>query len=212
MTRLYFARHGHSEANVAGVFANRGDGFPLTAQGFGQARMLAERLSGVPVDRIYTSPLLRAWQTADAVSAVTCAPVEVTGALAECDMGELEGRSDAAGWAVHAEVNDDWVLKGRWDSHPPGGESLHDVQARFTPLIDALRAEDGDGSYILIGHGSLFRSVLPLVLANVDYSFTAQNGLDHTHLVVAEQTGASFVCRQWADRPVAPGEFLHHWE
>ena len=100
---LMFVRHGHSEANVAGVFANRGEGYPLTDTGRAQAAELADRLGDLQVDRVYSSPLLRARQTADVSAARTGAPVTVTAALTECDMGELEGTGDPAGWALHTK-------------------------------------------------------------------------------------------------------------
>lgn len=87
---LMFVRHGHSEVNVAGVFANRGEGYPLSDTGRAQAAELADRLGDLQVDRVYSSPLLRARQTADVIAARTGAPVTVTAALTECDMGELE--------------------------------------------------------------------------------------------------------------------------
>jgi bisphosphoglycerate-dependent phosphoglycerate mutase len=58
--RLYLVRHGESEANVLGVFSNRGFKHPLTAHGREQAVGLAGLLAGKGISRIYTSPLQRA--------------------------------------------------------------------------------------------------------------------------------------------------------
>jgi broad specificity phosphatase PhoE len=67
--RFYFARHGESDANRQHVFANLGDGPPLTSRGRQQARTLARQLSCDGIEHIYASPLLRARQTADTVAA-----------------------------------------------------------------------------------------------------------------------------------------------
>jgi broad specificity phosphatase PhoE len=203
VSMLVFVRHGHSQANVAGVFANRGDGYPLTDTGRVQAGELADRLADLPVDRVYSSPLLRARQTAEVITARTGAPVTVTAALTECDMGELEGTGDPAGWALHARVNDAW-LHGHPEARPPGGESLLDVRARFAPLIDTLATESADRCCVLVGHGSLYRAVLPWLLAGVDHAFTAAHALGYTDMVIAEYRGCGFTCISWAGLPTDP--------
>ena len=81
--RLYFARHGESEANTTGVFSNRPPGHALTAAGREQAQGLADRLRAEGIAQIYSSPLLRAQQTAEILAATVGAPVEVPDALRE---------------------------------------------------------------------------------------------------------------------------------
>ena len=61
--RIYFVRHGESEANVRHVIANRGRSYGLTAVGRAQARALAARLPMGRVQVVYHSPLARAAET-----------------------------------------------------------------------------------------------------------------------------------------------------
>jgi broad specificity phosphatase PhoE len=72
MTRvIWLARHGNREDFVDPGWRERAplpDDPPLSADGVEQARRLARRLRGEPVGAIYTSPFLRAVQTADAVA------------------------------------------------------------------------------------------------------------------------------------------------
>ena len=63
--RLYFIRHGESEANIANVFSNRPPGHALTAAGREQARGAGRAPAPEGLTAIYSSPLLRATQTAD---------------------------------------------------------------------------------------------------------------------------------------------------
>ncbi len=66
--RVHFTRHGQSEANVARVVSNRGLVHPLTSQGRSDARRLAASLAGEGIVRVYSSPLLRAIETATVVA------------------------------------------------------------------------------------------------------------------------------------------------
>src|SRR3712207_5088470 len=101
---LYFVRHGESEANRLREFSNRGVKHGLTPRGREQAAALARALRGAAVAKLFSSPLLRAVETAEILSAAIGVPYEVTDALREYDCGILEGRSDAASWQVYDEV------------------------------------------------------------------------------------------------------------
>ena len=94
--RLYFVRHGESEANLLHVIANRGHRYGLTARGQQQAVALVHQLRQVPVSGLFTSPLRRAVETATILSHAWGRPFHLTEALREYDCGVLENRSDAA--------------------------------------------------------------------------------------------------------------------
>ena len=66
MTTVYFIRHGTTENNIAGRFQGRSD-IPLGEKGRKQAACLGERFAHIPLDAVYTSPLRRAYQTAEGV-------------------------------------------------------------------------------------------------------------------------------------------------
>ncbi len=72
--KLYFVRHGESTANLLREFSNGGAKHPLTEKGVEQARTVARALSGLQIEQIYASPVLRAVQTAQilAESLLTC--------------------------------------------------------------------------------------------------------------------------------------------
>ena len=102
--KIYFLRHGESEANLLREFSNRGVKHPLTEAGRRQAHVLADALRGAGITRLYSSPLLRAVQTAEILGAEWQVPWETSSALREFDCGVLEGRSDAAGWAAYESL------------------------------------------------------------------------------------------------------------
>ena len=203
--RLYFTRHGESEANVLREISNRGLKHPLTEKGRQQAQALAAELLPAGITAIYTSPLLRAVQTAEILSEALGVGFEVTDALREYDCGILEGKSDPATWDAFWALREAWWPGRQWERRIEGGESFLDMQARFVPFIDGLLAADDlrDANLVLIGHGGLYLSMLPLVLANVDHEFASHQPFPNTGYVLAENSSQGLVCREWCGAPVA---------
>jgi len=194
--KLYFVRHGESEANVLRVIANRGQGPALTEKGRAQAATLAEKLRGVGVARVVTSPLLRGMQTGMILAETLGVPC-TTGleGLREPDCGVAEDRSDAEAWALNASMWEQWLVHLRWDYRVPGGESFNDVQHRFVPLLSSLL--EGGEDLLLVGHGMLYGSMLPLVLNNVTRAWVAGRELPNTAYVVAESGPGGLTCLEW---------------
>jgi probable phosphoglycerate mutase len=198
--RLYFVRHGESEANVSRQFSNKFyDRHPLTATGRAQAEKLAEMLRDVKFDAIYVSPLLRARQTAEIISAPHGLEVQVTPALCEHDAGDLEGRMDRDAWDAYGQLVERWIVKNELDARMPNGESFNEMRARFIPFIADLTQKYAatDARILLVGHGAIFHSMLPLLLANVGYAFGATHMLSNTGVVIAEQVNGALVCHEW---------------
>ena len=196
--KLYFVRHGESEANTLHVISNRESPFGLTDRGREQAKLLAEGLIDVPFTAIYASPVRRARETAGILSQILHVPYEVTEALREYDCGVLEDQSDDASWGLHREFYDDWTLNHNYIRKPEGGECFLDIRDRFVPFIEALTLDGLETDHFLfVGHGGLFQLMLPLVLMNIDEAFVRSHGIGHTNCIIAEQQSAGLRCLQW---------------
>ena len=197
--RLYFVRHGQSEANVQRVISNRDLPHPLTELGRQQAEALAESLSDVPLPAINSSPIMRAEQTAQIVASHRGLPVEIADALREPDCGIMEGRSDEEAWAEHDRVTYDWVVLRHYDSRIEGGECYDDLRARFVPFIDRLVTLHGstDHNVLLITHGSLLYLMLPLVLTNIDLATVGEYPMPNAGVIIAEERANDLVCLEW---------------
>jgi broad specificity phosphatase PhoE len=205
--KLIFARHGESQANILHEISNRGLKHPLTQTGRRQAGTLARKLEDQSIAYIYSSPVLRAIETTVIVANHLGVEYEVTEALREYDLGELEGRGDEKTWEQWQTLFDDWTRFRRWENHAPGGESFHDVRERFVPLIDGLirRYQDTDANLLCVGHGGLYWVLLPLVLKNIDHEFIlAHRSFEYATPVVAELRPAGLVCLEWNGARVAP--------
>ena len=202
--KLYFARHGESEANVLRVVSNRGFQHPLTARGRDQAQALAEALERVTLTHLYSSPLQRAVETAEILAAAQGLSFEINDALREYDCGVLEGRSDDTAWAQHRQIWQDWLLHQRYDSRAEGGESFEDIRARFVPFIEGLIAAHGGTSAQigLIAHGGVYRTMLPLVLDNIDFAFIRDRQIPNAAYIEAETEADRLVCRSWCGESV----------
>ena len=196
--KLYFVRHGESEANIQHVISNRASPFGLTERGREQAHVLADGLKDIPFTTMYSSPVLRARETADILYQSLNLPYRVTEALREYDCGILEEKSDEVSWSLHRKYYEDWTLRRNFLNKPEGGESFVDIQNRFLPFIESLK-HNNEGHILLIGHGGLFHLMLPLILTNIDDESVRSHGIGHTQYVAAELCPDGFVCWQWND-------------
>jgi broad specificity phosphatase PhoE len=197
--KLYFMRHGESTANLQNQFSNTEDRHPLTEPGVEQAITAGRCLIGKGIDQIYSSPVLRALQTAQILANILQVPLETTHALREWSVGIYEGSTDPLGWELHRQVQEDWFFRHKLESKMPGGESFQDIQERFVPFIDGLLG-NSDGSkenVLLVGHGGLFIAMLPMVFRNVDYKLAFRKSIPFTATVEAESRPDGLYCTSW---------------
>jgi broad specificity phosphatase PhoE len=198
--KLYFARHGESQANILHEISNRGLTHPLTKKGRAQVLALAHRLETRLVTHIYSSPVLRAIETSALIANHLGVEYEVTEALREYDMGIMEGRGDEEAWRRWQQLFDDWSKHQLWDHCVEGGETFHEVKNRFVPFIEdvILKYSSSDDNILCIAHGGLYWMMLPQVLKNIDMDFIDQRkGIQHTSLIVSEWTAGGLMCTEW---------------
>ncbi len=205
--QLYFVRHGESQANVANQFSNQNhEQHPLTDKGRAQVQVRAESLRAVKYSEIYSSPMLRARQTAEILNAAHGLEIQFTPALLEHDAGDFEGRADQEAWDEYSKLFETWILKRDLDARTPNGESFNDMRARFIPFFSDLAQKyaDTNANLLLVGHAGIFHTMLPLVLANVGYAFGAQHLLRNAGLVVAAQDNGALICVEWDGIKLSP--------
>ena len=89
--KLYVARHGETQWNAENKICGRTD-IPLNERGMEQAKLLAERMANEKVDLIIASTMIRARQTAAAVSDKMCIPVLTDSRFIEQNFGIYEGK------------------------------------------------------------------------------------------------------------------------
>ena len=162
MKRLFLVRHGETDWNREGRFQGRMD-VPLNDAGLRQAEAAACALKGTPFDRILSSGLSRALQTARPLArTIPGVEIEIDDDLSEIAHGLWEGRT-----AGEVEA----VFPGalvQWHTNPqtvvmPQGESLEDVGDRAWPAL--MRIARGEGETIAIfSHDAVLKVLLMKVL------------------------------------------------
>jgi broad specificity phosphatase PhoE len=167
MTTLYLVRHGENLANITKEFSYRAVDYPLTPKGVLQAAQTAEYFAGSGVDAIYTSPLLRARQTAEILARWIAVPVHLREELREINVGALEGASTPENWALYHRISAAWYT-GQAEVAFPNGEDLRMVATRFLGGVGEIVAAHPSGSIVVVGHGGVYTACIALLCPAVD--------------------------------------------
>jgi probable phosphoglycerate mutase len=152
-TRIIAVRHGETAWNVDTRIQGQLD-IGLNETGRWQACRVAQALAGEPITAIYSSNLLRAWDTAQAISRVTGQTPQPHTGLRERDFGVFQGKT-------FTEIEAAWPEQARrWrkrDPHwtPEGGESLMALRQRITGAAAELAACHPGEQIVLVAHGGV---------------------------------------------------------
>ena len=164
MATVILARHGRTTANATGVLAGRGKGVHLDELGLAQARSAGERLAGLPLAAVVTSPLERCRETAREINALQPAPLKVATerGLLECDYGSWTGRKLKS---LAKEKLWQTVQAHPANARFPEGESMAQMMARSVAAVrhwDArLEEQHGpDAVWLAVSHGDVIKSIL----------------------------------------------------
>lgn len=152
-TRLIVVRHGETAWNVDTRIQGHLD-IPLNATGLWQARQLAGALAGEAISAIYTSDLLRARKTAQAVADATGAALVDEPGLRERAFGSFQGRTFAEVETEHPEQARRWRQRDP-DYAPDGGESLRVLRERVIDTTHRLAARHPGELVLLVTHGGV---------------------------------------------------------
>jgi len=159
MTRILLVRHGDVEGISPERFRGRRD-VELSVLGVRQARTTAQRIAkqwGPKV--VYSSPLRRCVQTAEAIAAACGAPSVTLDDLNDLHYGDWE-------WRTHDEVRAQWpALFERWLVAPhlmqfPGGESLQELVARTSNVLRLVHERHPHQIVVVVGHSAGNRALL----------------------------------------------------
>lgn len=158
INKLYIVRHGHTDANHPWTFLGRSDP-PLSDRGIQQVDRLQAVFSEMPIDAIYTSPLVRAQKTADMLQAVSHCRYKVDDRLIEQDFGAWEGLHIDEVKVKYASDFTNWMRDA--NQYPPtNGETSREVLKRQQTLLNEIKQAYMGKTVVLIGHGSVINSLL----------------------------------------------------
>ncbi len=148
---IYLIRHAqpdfpHGQALCLGQKLD----LPLSQEGLEQARALGGHFAPLPVEAVYTSPLLRARQTAQPIAG-TRAPLVVLDSLIELDGGEWDG-------LPFEEIRRRYPRESR-PLTPPGGESDESGLARALAALEEIDAST-ERCAVIVAHGAINQLLL----------------------------------------------------
>ena len=156
-TTTLLVRHGETPLSVERRFSGTGDP-ELSERGRAQATAVAERLSGLDIDAVVTSPRARARATAEAIAKLLGIEPMVDDAIAETDFGEWEGHT-------FAEIREQWPdAMAAWlaspDVAPPGGESFTATFKRVAAWRERLVEAQPGKTVVVVAHVTPIKALL----------------------------------------------------
>lgn len=158
MTEIYMVRHCEAMGNVKRLFQGSSD-FDISEIGAKQLEYLKNRFKDIKLDKVYTSPLIRARKTALAVIGDRdLKPIDEKG-LIELDGGIVEGKPFVE------TFNSIPGLADTWDNHPEdfapeGGEKMRDAYERIWNTVKNIAAENTSKTVACTTHGGVTRCLL----------------------------------------------------
>jgi len=175
---IYLLRHGATDYNLLNPPRLQGRCIdrPLSETGRRQAALAAAFLAGrsawtadwerfptcparQPIAAVYTSPMLRARQTAEAIAQLLGLTPELVEELTECDVGRWEGRS----WPEIEIAEPDayrQFMANPYEHGYGGGENLRQVEERVLPAFERIAAENLGRSVAVVAHNVVNRVYL----------------------------------------------------
>lgn len=162
---MYLIRHGATANNRAKPprLQGRRTDPGLSDEGRLQAELTARFLSSAELKTVFSSPLLRAQQTAEAIAKPHGLDIVTVDDLIEADVGLWEGRS----WA-EIEKNDPEAylafMENGAENPYLGGETISTVQERSAPALEQLLAENIGSSIAAVAHNVVNRAWLTQLL------------------------------------------------
>ena len=161
--KLYIIRHGQTDWNIAKKIQGRQD-IPLNERGHFQAQCLGKAMENRPITAVFSSPQIRAMETAIAVASPAGVPVIPVRDLMEINYGVWEGKTE------EELLRDDRALYEAWWSHPaetapPEGESINQGNERCRQAWKEIKPQlTGDAA--IVAHGGLLGHFMEQLLGS----------------------------------------------
>jgi len=182
--QLTLIRHGETIWNLEKRVQGLTD-IELNETGIDQARKLALSLQDFPIDTIYSSPLKRAFQTAEIINRFHRKVIRVEPGLMEMDQGEFEGLTFQELLAREKDFIRKWIADPE-SVRMPGGESLAELQNRAWPPVEKLLAAGQNA--LIVSHNFTIAAIL-CRLRNIrlsEFRSTCVDNASRTHIRIEE--------------------------
>jgi alpha-ribazole phosphatase/probable phosphoglycerate mutase len=158
MTELWLIRHGQTDWNTEGRIQGSIDQ-PLNECGIDQAKELAAKLDGNEFAAVYSSPAIRAFQTAAILMEGKDIQIHCDERLKEINLGIWEGLT----WQEVEEEYPELLRKREADPEriaPPGSENYSELAERMVEAVNDIAAAHPDERVLVVSHGMTIASLI----------------------------------------------------
>jgi len=189
-TSIYLVRHGQTAWNKEEVFRGRTD-IPLDETGFKEAELAAEYFRPIHLQAVYSSPLSRAWQTAQKIAQFHALEAQPLDGIIDMSFGAWEGHS------LREVEEKDGVRYQQWRDEPhlvnlPGGETLEEVRVRAMAALDKVVHQHLEQTLVLVSH-RVVNKVLICGILGLDNSHFWQITQDTTAINLIQYRKGNYV-------------------
>ncbi|MDY3359426.1 MAG: histidine phosphatase family protein [Clostridium celatum] len=203
-TIIYLTRHGQTLWNIEKRLQGRGNS-PLTEDGIERAKELRDRIKGMNIDVIYSSPIERALNTANIIKGDKNIEVITDDGLMEMCFGDYEGRRTDEVMKENPSWDIGLIMKGNTILSAPNGENLAEVRDRVSKTMDRIIEENRGKTILIVAHGITLKALMyyfkddevndevmgqaTLTKINIDENnnFYIEYKNDNSHFTVKEQ-------------------------
>ena len=158
ITRLLLVRHGHTDWNLEGRYQGRAD-TPLNGKGREEARLVGERLKSEGVDLIYSSDILRAYETAQIIAGALGKEISTLESLREVDTGAWTGLTWEEVKARFPEHFREWQADP-WRVRRLGGEFYAHLYRRSVGAARKVAESHPERCILIVAHGGNIKSII----------------------------------------------------
>jgi len=161
---LYLVRHGENPANRSKEFSYKRIDYSLNEQGKRQAWQTAEFFRTIALDAIYSSPLKRAYETADIIAEPQHLPVTLLEEFREVNVGDLETLTASydllrKNWKLHDTIIGEWI-KGNHTVTFPGGENFLTLLERSRRGLLSITSGRSNQRILVASHGGILAAIV----------------------------------------------------
>ena len=160
MSKIYLARHGQDQDNAKGILNGHRD-TALTTLGLEQAELLAQKIKEqqIPINMVFSSPLQRAFKTAQAVAQkLNVAEPQALPLLIERDFGVMTGKlvKEIEATCAPEIIKSDPII---YFLSPEDAETFPQLIARAKVLLQWLHDNAADEDVLLVSHGDIGKMI-----------------------------------------------------
>ncbi|MCS7281420.1 MAG: histidine phosphatase family protein [Desulfobacterota bacterium] len=189
--KIFLVRHGETEWNKEEVFRGKVD-VPLNDKGLDQAKKTGSYLVKFSPEKVYSSPLQRARQTASIIAEINSIPLYLLDELTDMSFGIWEGLSlneVKTAYPLEFEIWKRCPEKWRMD----GAENLKKVRRRVSKAVEKILKENGHGKNVVLVTHRVICKVISLIFLGLPNSGFWRIKFDPASVSIFEYDGSSFV-------------------